>query len=779
MTAEATPDTRFFNLSRVLTGLIVSALLAIPVAYRVSRAILAGPGWDTYAFLVNAAEFAGKSVGYTEMHRPPMLSMITSIPFRFGWMDDSTIQVVDGIIWWIGLLALYAILRRRFSVGPSFLGTLVLLGIEPAWSLLGHGYSDHPSIALSIVAALLFIKATEDHPGWYAAAIPMLLTAALTRYGALIMVFPFLVWMYFRACPIRHHRQIFTGLGISGLIYLPAGINFASAFNDFLRPLATASAIAGGAFESTGATETTGWHLLYVQRILTLIGPEKVAVATAGVLGVACLGLVYGALAHLASMRPASLRRLVLPLALVGMAAMAQLNGGMAVRQGTIVLAVIVTWRVLGSRDEDGRVLPLMALDAMMLSWLLAYLDAHGHMTTQLPRYFVTMAPSMAYFLVRGWGISISGIRLSSRPQDASSPVVAHDRFVSVLAWGLLGIMVGGLLWQHADLGGPTPEKDKIVIGSEVTAQWLADRDLSDDTIIYSDTWPATSWYLGREAKPMPHFTDSRAYENELEKNEADYFVTLRSRRFENFEPVFAANSATILQRIKAPSNSRQQVLYLGDGWETYVEILCEFDFDLITDRNRYAMDGTAMLDSLSAAELSEYDAVALFGVKWNDFPAGEAAVREYVSSGGTLVADASRNLDGLSYPLVDTIFLDTIIRRASVRAEAKLTVNDDFAAAYRVSREISTSPFMDETGGAWFGATYEPLADSGARRVLARLDGRPVIIEQTMGNGRILWVGSNLIWHAFVYENDYEAGLVRALFDEVLNPHSAIGIED
>ncbi|MDP2400972.1 MAG: hypothetical protein Q8M66_03250, partial [Actinomycetota bacterium] len=75
-----------------LIALAVVALVAVTTAVgRVREAIAVGPGWDTYAFLANAAEFAGKGFGYAEPHRPPLISLLTSVWFRFAPLSEAPI----------------------------------------------------------------------------------------------------------------------------------------------------------------------------------------------------------------------------------------------------------------------------------------------------------------------------------------------------------------------------------------------------------------------------------------------------------------------------------------------------------------------------------------------------------------------------------------------------------------------------------------------------------------------------------------------------------------
>src|SRR5574340_1233472 len=100
--------------------------LAIPlVVFKVSQQVRIGPYWDTYSFLANAAEFAGKGFGYSELHRPPLLSFVTAALFAAGVpLRESVIQWVDGAVSLGGLIAFYLVARRRFDAPQAAVASL-------------------------------------------------------------------------------------------------------------------------------------------------------------------------------------------------------------------------------------------------------------------------------------------------------------------------------------------------------------------------------------------------------------------------------------------------------------------------------------------------------------------------------------------------------------------------------------------------------------------------------------------------------------------------------
>ena len=139
-----------------ITLTAVALVAAAVVTFKVLASISTGPGWDTYAFLANAAEFAGKGYGYTELHRPPLLSLVTAAAFALGVpLKEWVIQWADGLFSFAGIIAFYLIARRRFRPLLSGVGALMFLGVAPLWADLGRGSTDFPAVALSMREAMV------------------------------------------------------------------------------------------------------------------------------------------------------------------------------------------------------------------------------------------------------------------------------------------------------------------------------------------------------------------------------------------------------------------------------------------------------------------------------------------------------------------------------------------------------------------------------------------------------------------------------------------------
>lgn len=754
---------------RWIAPIVVVATIAL-VWYKVRIAVQVGPGWDTYAFLANAAEFAGKSIGYTEPHRPPLLSFLTSLAFRIGPLEQSVIQWIDGALTASGIMAVFLLFRRRVPEVLAGAAALALLGVTPLWAYLGVGYTDTAAIALSAWALVAAIEATECDPRWYAVTGTLFACAGLMRFTALLFAFPLFVWVVLRWRPFPQAKHLLGALIAAIAAYIPAGAYYAQRFGDPLFPFLFAFSLNETITTPSGEGAAAGHALYYLRELPGFLGAGAMGWLLAALVGMGLLGVYYAVTSDLATRRR-GVRSYVIALFGIGIALAPQFGAGLVARQAAIPIGVLLMFRGLGRHDDspdtpEPRVMAMVALDATMLTWLLTYVDFHGHQSIQVARYFITMAVPVLYLTALGWSKYAETVARTLREHSPQSERQAH-----LGAGGIIALVCAALIAAPLAGAAATPrEPDRYVAAAEESASWLIANDPQiADRVVYSDLWPYTSWFLGSPARAMPSFEETPAYSHVLERTGAEYYLALSDHSLTSFSATAQAGMIAIYQRSSSPDGSLPRVLYLGSSWDNYLESLTDYSVYLESTAGRYGWEGSAFLDAFTPEELAEYDAVAIAGFRWKRHGVGERALERYVRSGGIAIVDASQNVGGLAYSIADVVFLETVIRRSTLPAEAAVVVDPDFAAAHPDLGRITASPWLDETGGAWAGATYEARPGLEALRTLASVGGRPLVQVQRLGAGRVYWIGYNLPWHAFSADNADEARLVRAVFDDAL----------
>lgn len=727
------------------------AATALLVVVRTWLATRVGPGWDAFAFLANAAEYAGRGFGYTEPQRSPLMSWLVALVFRTGIMDRSVIQWVDGALTALGLAAFFLLLRRRFAPLPSALAALALFVMPPVWAWTGVGYTDFPSVAVALVALLALITATERNPYVYLLAAPLALAAVMTRFTALLLLFPLAVWFALRVRLLRDFKFVAGGVAIAVLAYIPASAYYADRFGDRLFPFIISFQIASEQLTGRGFVTTEPGS------------PGRILLLIAGVLSLtAVAGLLQLLWERLSSPQGPSARRVAAVVAIAAAVMFVESNAGLIARQAVLCASTVAVYLLLARRDAHNRVIPNNALDATMLAWFLAAFDWYVHNPVQVPRYLIAFAPGLVYLVTLGLEAWSERLDLWLRGDERGVRVAR----MSLLA--AIGIVIAVAV--VSDFARVPRQADAASAAAERSAQWLAANDtaLASKGPIYSDAWPYTSWYLRTNARPMPSFEDSRAPLHELEKSRAAYYLTFATPSFEpTFAPAANIDGMSVLSRTRTAERTLPRVRYLGDAWSNYLERITGYTFYLDADSGSQGWEGSAFLDAYSPEQLARYPVVAAYDFRWRSRAAAERALTTYVRSGGVLVIDASGNFARPGFALSDAGMFETAISRAEIARDARIAVSPEFSARHAEVATVSASPWVDETGEPWFGATYEPLATADDWRVVATVGGKPLVAVQTLGKGRIYWIGANLAWHAFKKDNAEEAALVSAVFED------------
>ena len=141
-----------------LSGYLVRLQLRLGVAY-----------WDIFLYLNNALMYAGLGEGsITQL--PPLLSFLTSLFFRLGYVKASPLYLISGLIFASGIIGLYLLLKLRFSTKESLAGAITFSSFTVVLSWAATGSLDVPAVCLAIWLTYVLLygfKKTRGHLSWY------------------------------------------------------------------------------------------------------------------------------------------------------------------------------------------------------------------------------------------------------------------------------------------------------------------------------------------------------------------------------------------------------------------------------------------------------------------------------------------------------------------------------------------------------------------------------------------------------------------------------------
>jgi len=164
-------------------------------------------------------------------------------------------------------------------------------------------------------------------------------------------------------------------------------------------------------------------------------------------------------------------------------------------------------------------------------------------------------------------------------------------------------------------------------------------------------------------------------------------------------------------------------------------------------------VEGREKLDDYSLEDLRSFNSVILYDFKVLNLPVVEEVLEGYVESGGTLVIDT----DGTGFKNGGILSVKSVERDFSGPVETE---------SFEGELNFTFSPATYE-GGSWRGVYYDGLDEDWLT-----IDGKyPVAGVKRIGEGKAVFLGFNIFFHAAYYDNPgekiYLRELIRPLLDD------------
>lgn len=518
---------------------------------------------DTFDYLANAAEFAGKSINYTDLNRPPFISFLTAIFFFFGDLSVTPLFIVDGLLYIAGCVGLYLFFNERFSPLVSLVGTLLFATFPMVLTLVGAGFNDVSSVGVAIWAIYLTYLAVEKNSKWFYLSFPVAMLAFLTRYNMALIIFPIFLYIFINWDKIKSRRDILIGMGLSLLIVLPfliyLGIKFGNPLYSFMDFFRTSSSAAG-------STEHFAYHpdpLYYLKNMHAYLGVQALMVLLLALLGFAVYWfrkwreIRSGKSSLNIKLNKLNMAKLVLfgVLIILFMVTFGKIHyfGSELIFFGLIYLTYTIL-KDLGIKNCQ--------MDLLFFSWFMAFFIFQSVYVTKDHRYFVTMIVPIAYFLTRAFSWGASQLRVNFKGKNLTLYLIVV----------ILSILMLFSTINHFE-AIKTANMNNKYVNQDIyeVSHWLMDYDPQyKSKVIYADLWYGFGWYLQMNVGKMPIFKnnqsmyvgpedfnftmeDNAAFDQELERVQPDYYIsywgTWGNMTFTSYEPVHQYRTFTVFKR--------------------------------------------------------------------------------------------------------------------------------------------------------------------------------------------------------------------------------------
>ncbi|MGX8693941.1 MAG: glycosyltransferase family 39 protein [Methanobrevibacter sp.] len=154
---------------------------------------------DIAIYLLSGLKYAGLdffNVAYPEdLFYTPVISFLTSLFFRMGYIDKNAIIIVTSIFSFMGFIGLYFLLKTRFNSLLSLTGVVIFGSFSVVIFNISKGMVDIPLVSISIWVLIFAIMAIDKDPKYFLITVPLFVMAFFTKYTAGFLL-PLILFYY-------------------------------------------------------------------------------------------------------------------------------------------------------------------------------------------------------------------------------------------------------------------------------------------------------------------------------------------------------------------------------------------------------------------------------------------------------------------------------------------------------------------------------------------------------------------------------------------------------
>jgi len=482
---------------------------------------------------------------------------VLSVQVRIGVPYWDVFNFLNNALYFAGLEG--PGVKTRFSELVSFAGCVLYLSLAVLLPWTASGGIDVPAVSISIWAVYFLVKGIEGGSRLLYLVAPTVVLAVLTRYTAGLMVVPLFLYYLLRGEYLKNLKGLSVGILATLVLVSPLVWYFyihVGNLDVIWNLLVSTATISPSAVDDVAYNPNL---LFYLQNL-----PNYISISP--------LQGSYAILMNPSRGYPSPLAYLVLLLGGTGLliyiyqilksqAAGLAFSGGL-VRKSITFTILLVTLLLTFNQTSylvsvvlvfllcylayislRGRENEHLALDLLFLFWFLSYLIFHSILPIKVDRYFITMAPAVAYFLILGLSELLTALRTHTKKPSLESK------------WVYLALVLVLLSSATATYAGHTPKK-VFVLYLEDASEWIMEQDPQyQNKIISSDYSSAMSWYLRKDVKgAFPRlYQTPEEFSRVLQSQNADYYVDSLSNPkpdIPGYQPVQTFQMVTIYRRI-------------------------------------------------------------------------------------------------------------------------------------------------------------------------------------------------------------------------------------
>ncbi|MCI5866532.1 MAG: glycosyltransferase family 39 protein [Methanosphaera sp.] len=490
------------NKSNILyVFILLSILLLITIPKLLMQYHVGVANWDSFLYLENGRNFAKMGWGDVPSIAPVFPMMIAKLFLLAGHTYSEAIFNLDALFYIIGVIGVYLILRFKFSNLTSLLGSMIYATFTLLYSWAAIGGNDIIGTTGTILTIYLLLKAAGGNSKFYYLMFPIAAYSFLSRYTAGVMLFAIIFYILVNKLDMAKIKDIIVGavIGVVSIVWF---------LNQFNKTLGTPFPFLGQ-FSGTvsnvkvmdaGFLPDSWYYINHIPNYLastiprgatfnalinpmgnipTILSTLYIILMVAGIAAVfyKIIKTVYTSDIKFATKKNITLTILAAVLFIVCFITIC----GVSYLMSSIIfmVALLILYYVLRGYD-----IKYLDYDFMMILLLFVYVVFQSVIYTKNDRYFITALPFIAYFIINAISCIYEFIdsKISLKPKIST--------IISICA--VIFLVVNALSFTQSI---PTENQYSDI---DDACNWFNENhgNYNNSTIIYSDNWPAVTWYL-------------------------------------------------------------------------------------------------------------------------------------------------------------------------------------------------------------------------------------------------------------------------------------------
>lgn len=373
---------------------------------------------DVFLYLIQGLRFAGYNnfsfTSYTPINSP-LIPFLTSLLFRLGFIGKTTIFVVTGIFYIIGVLYSYFLFKLRFDNKYALFGSILYACFFSNVSWVAIGTLDVPSVALSIMTIYYLILGVNKNQKYIYLSFILFALAFLTKYSAILILPLMILYPLFKG-DFKVIKKYFKSYVVGGLLAVAINIPFVlyllsiglfdNALNPFIRMGSGTSGWAGNITSSL----TKNDKLFYITHLDKFIAVDNFNFIAILLIIISIIGfiIIFYKNKHLFNKisKNKNLGLLIIGIILLILGFLSVEYISNLINIGLIslgILSIAIFINYLLSIEYNEKSIFNFNFDILMVYWFLIYLIFFSAILPRLERYSIPLLLPLAFFIALGF----------------------------------------------------------------------------------------------------------------------------------------------------------------------------------------------------------------------------------------------------------------------------------------------------------------------------------------------------------------------------------------